>query len=162
MAAHYLTALARFADFDGRASRAELWGFVGVHVAVTLALVAVSAVVGTVLEVGWVAGSLVLALYLALTFFPLLSAVARRLHDTGRSGWWQLLYFLPLVGALVLLVLSVLPSERIKNVYGPPPGGTPAPAPSRSLEKYMPEKREIDFVDTADAIRDLRHSRMPT
>ena len=35
---------------------------------------------------------------------PVLSAAARRLHDTGRSGWWQLLGLIPLIGGIVLLV----------------------------------------------------------
>ncbi|MGB3542674.1 DUF805 domain-containing protein [Rubrivirga sp.] len=118
--AHYLSALARFADFDGRASRAELWSFFGVHVAVVLVLLAVSAVLGTVLDLGWVAGSLVLALYLALTFFPALSAVARRLHDTGRSSFWVALALIPVIG-LWLVVWLLEAGDPAPNEWGQPP-----------------------------------------
>lgn len=118
--AHYLSALSRFADFDGRTSRAELWSFVGVHAAIVVVLLAVSVVLGTVLEAGWVAGSLVLALYLAMTFFPLLSAVARRLHDTGRSSFFVVLGLIPVVG-LLLLVWLVEAGDPAPNGWGQPP-----------------------------------------
>jgi uncharacterized membrane protein YhaH (DUF805 family) len=42
----------------------------------------------------------------------------RRLHDTGRSGWWLLLMLVPLVGPLVLLYWYVQPSEEAPNPYG--------------------------------------------
>lgn len=119
MAAAYLAVLARFADFDGRASRAELWGFVLVHTLVTGVLLAASVVVGQAAGLAWVAGSAVLALYLVLTFFPALSAVARRLHDTGRSS---LLVVLALVPPLTLLVVYwlALPGDPGPNRYGQP------------------------------------------
>ena len=101
-AAAYLRVLAAFADFDGRASRAEFWGFVLVHLGVTVVLAVASAVVGTVTEAAWVVGSAVFALYAVGTFFPALSAVARRLHDTGRSSLFVL------VGLLLLAVVGLL------------------------------------------------------
>ena len=120
MAAHYLDALARFADFDGRTSRAGLWGFVAVHTVVTAALLVASATVGVALEAGWVAGSLVLALYLALTFFPFLSLIARRLHDTGRSSFWVALSLVPLAG-LWLFVWLLEVGDPAPNEWGQPP-----------------------------------------
>jgi uncharacterized membrane protein YhaH (DUF805 family) len=38
------------------------------------------------------------------TFLPSIAVTARPLHDTDRSGWWQLLYFLPVVGWIILIV----------------------------------------------------------
>ncbi|PAP76502.1 DUF805 domain-containing protein [Rubrivirga marina] len=119
-AAAYLHVLAAFADFDGRASRAELWGFVLVHTLVMGVLVVASAVVGRWSGMGWIAGSAVVALYLAVSFFPALSAVARRLHDTGRSSLLVALGLVPIVG-LLLLYWLVLPGEPGPNRYGQPP-----------------------------------------
>ena len=121
-AAAYLHVLAAFADFDGRASRAELWGFALVHTLVTAALVAASALVGQRGGTGWVAASAVVALYLAVSFFPALSAVARRLHDTGRSSLLVAVGLVPVAGVLLLYWL-VLPGDPGPNRYGQPPGG---------------------------------------
>lgn len=45
----------------------------------------------------------------------------RRLHDTGRSGWWMLMIFIPLIGVIVLLVFMVVNGEASDNEYGPDP-----------------------------------------
>ena len=49
---------------------------------------------------------------------PVVGIGARRLHDTDRSGWWWLLYFLPVIGWIVLLVFWVLPSTPGQNRFG--------------------------------------------
>jgi uncharacterized membrane protein YhaH (DUF805 family) len=46
------------------------------------------------------------------TSLPSLAVTARRLHDTNRSGWWQLLYFVPLIGVIVLLVFLIQDSKQ--------------------------------------------------
>lgn len=120
-AAAYVRAFDRFADFDGRASRAAYWGFWAVHAGLTLVLTAASAVVGTSLDAAWIAGSAVVALYLVLGFFPALSATARRLHDVGRSSWLVALVALPPLGLLVLY-WCVLPGEPAPNAWGQPSG----------------------------------------
>lgn len=51
-------------------------------------------------------------------FIPNLAVTARRLHDIGRSGWWQLLILVPLVGFVVLIYRYVQPSQNDKNQYG--------------------------------------------
>lgn len=88
--------LVGYAEFDGRAGRAEYWWFV--------LFVALVTSVGTMISD--VAGGIVLLLLL----LPLAAAGARRLHDIGRSGWWQLFALAP-VGFVVPLVLLVLPTE---------------------------------------------------
>ena len=126
MAAHYLHALARFADFDGRASRAEWWGFVAVHAAVGGALLVGSAVVAEGLDLGWVAGGVLVSLYGVLTFFPALSGAARRLHDVGRSSLWVALAFVPPLAVLVVVWLA-LPGGPAPNAWGQPPQGGGGP-----------------------------------
>jgi uncharacterized membrane protein YhaH (DUF805 family) len=60
-------------------------------------------------------------LYSLATLIPSIAVTTRRLHDTGRSGWWQLIALLPLVGAIILLVFLVSDGEANPNQYGPNP-----------------------------------------
>ncbi len=120
MAAHYLRALALFADFDGRASRAEWWGFVAVHLALTLVLLTASAVLAEALALSWVAGGVLISLYLVVTFFPTVSGAARRLHDVGRSSLWLAVAVVPPL-AVLLVVWMAGPGERAPNAWGQPP-----------------------------------------
>ena len=53
---------------------------------------------------------------------PNLAVAVRRLHDTGRSGWWLLIGLIPIIGFVVLLYFFVLDSEN-DNQYGPYPKG---------------------------------------
>ena len=60
------------------------------------------------------------------------AVTVRRLHDTGRTGWWALLVVVPIVGAIVLLIFAVLSSEPQANRYGDVPAADPcAPRASR-------------------------------
>jgi uncharacterized membrane protein YhaH (DUF805 family) len=67
--------------------------------------------------VGKMSGLIGYTLVVVATFVPGLAMGARRLHDIGRSGWWQLIGLIPIVGILVLLYLWVLESEGL-NQYG--------------------------------------------
>jgi len=80
---------AKYADFEGRATRSEYWWFF-------LAVLVASAVAWTIAYRLYVLVSLV-------TMLPMIAAGARRLHDTNRSGWWQLLTFVPF-GVIVVVV----------------------------------------------------------
>jgi uncharacterized membrane protein YhaH (DUF805 family) len=57
------------------------------------------------------------------SLLPFLCVTVRRLHDTGRDGWWVLLYLVPVVGWTVLLYFMALDSEPGTNGYGPYPKG---------------------------------------
>ncbi|ART55993.1 DUF805 domain-containing protein [Acidovorax carolinensis] len=98
--------LGQYATFSGRASRSENWWFFLFQVLVML----VASMFGDV-----VYGLASLALLL-----PALAVGTRRLHDIGRTGWWQLL-LLTGIGFLVLLYWWVQPSEGAGNIYGEPP-----------------------------------------
>jgi uncharacterized membrane protein YhaH (DUF805 family) len=93
------TALSRYAQFTGRARRSEFWWFMlfatGLQLLVTL--------IDIVLGLGLLGSLVMLALLL-----PSLAVGVRRLHDTGRSGWWMLF---PVVLVPVLLVFGVYVSE---------------------------------------------------
>ncbi|WP_351010611.1 DUF805 domain-containing protein [Shewanella sp. S1-58-MNA-CIBAN-0166] len=46
---------------------------------------------------------------------PSLSIAARRLHDTGRSGWWQLILLIPIIGLIVLIVFLAQDSHDVND-----------------------------------------------
>ena len=65
-------------------------------------------------------------LYALAVLLPSLAVGARRLHDTGRSGWWLLIGLIPCIGFIVLIVFLVQDSQAGDNQYGPNPKATPA------------------------------------
>ena len=85
---YFLYCLQHYADFSGRASRSELWYFrlfnILTFIGIYLIIIAIKIVTG--IELGF----LIFAYPIAL-FIPNFAVTARRLHDTNRSGWWQLL-----------------------------------------------------------------------
>ena len=111
--------LKKYADFLGRAPRAEYWWFYLLSVVAYL----VGLILDSLLATGGALGSTgIIALLLILgLLIPSLAAGVRRLHDTDRSGWWLLIAFIPLVGAIVLLVFFVLEGNKGDNRFGPDP-----------------------------------------
>ncbi|MCW2777488.1 MAG: hypothetical protein JWN17_1213 [Frankiales bacterium] len=104
--------LRQYVVFAGRARRAEYWWFVlGASLAYVVAVV-LDAAIGT---------TLFTPVALLGLFLPTLSVLVRRLHDTGRTGWWYLVALVPLVGSIVLLVFLTRDSDPGANAYGPSP-----------------------------------------
>lgn len=116
--ANYANALCKYCDFSGRASRKEFWTFALTNFVIQLALNL--GVVGlwylTAMDLSIVSGLFTLAILL-----PSLAVAVRRLHDTNRTGWWELMSFVPVVGGLTLLVLYCLPGSAENNKYGSKP-----------------------------------------
>ena len=115
----FVTAFAHYATFSGRAGRPGYWYFSLIYLLLALILTAVDGIVGwydPVSGVGLLSGILGLALLL-----PSTAVTVRRLHDTGRSGWWLLIAFFPVIGILVLLVFLAQRSEPRPNAYGEGP-----------------------------------------
>ena len=106
------TCLGKYADFRGRATRSEFWWFFLFVVVVSW----VAAVVDSLMLSGWsvgpiaVTGPFGVATNLVMVL-PALAAGARRLHDTGRTGWWQVLLVLPCFGVVLLAVFWCLPGK---------------------------------------------------
>jgi uncharacterized membrane protein YhaH (DUF805 family) len=124
----YLKVLRQYADFSGRARRKEYWMFVLFNILIAVGI----AIVESILGLGFAGFGPLSGLYALALLIPSLAVSVRRLHDTGRSGWWVLIGFVPLIGLIVLLVFMVTDSEHGSNQYGPNPkgmgGGTPAAA----------------------------------
>ena len=66
-------------------------------------------------------GGIVGLIWIFATIVPALAVLIRRLHDTGKTGWWALVGFIPFVGAIVLLVFTVTDSSPGENKYGTSP-----------------------------------------
>ncbi len=114
------TVFQKYAVFEGRARRSEYWWFYLGYAVVNGVLSALiravgSGGVGTFLSI--ISGIIALG-----CLVPTIAVTTRRLHDTGKSGWWQLLY-LTCIGSIVILIFCALDSQPGDNQYGPNPKG---------------------------------------
>ncbi|ALW88256.1 DUF805 domain-containing protein [Deinococcus actinosclerus] len=134
-----------YANFTGRARRREYWMFTLINSVILIllqipvqgAVIAMAAQneADTAPSAGLTGVTLIflilLVVYSLAVMVPSIAVTVRRLHDTGKSGWWYLLNLIPL-GSLVILVFMVLDSEPGSNKWGPNPkgvnGGTPSSA----------------------------------
>ena len=98
---------AKYVTFSGRAKRPEYWWFFLFCFVVSLLLQAVHEGVS--------------GLFSLLTLLPSLAVGARRLHDTARSGWWLLLWLVPVIGWIVMIVFLAQEGESGDNAYGSVP-----------------------------------------
>ncbi len=101
----------KYICFEGRAGRKEFWYFFLFNFIISLILGIVDAIIGMRILGG---------LYSLAVLLPCLSVGARRLHDRNLSGWLQLLYLLPCLGAIILLILYILPGDPEENRFGAP------------------------------------------
>lgn len=97
----------KYADFNGRAKRPEYWWFALFCFIVSMAL----GIVGDTLSMAF---SLV-------TLLPSLAVGTRRLHDINKSGWFQLLWLIPILGWLVLIYFLAQEGGTESNQYGDAP-----------------------------------------
>jgi uncharacterized membrane protein YhaH (DUF805 family) len=116
----YLKVLRQYADFNGRARRTEYWMFALFSIAISIVLGLLDLMLGLTFIEGSTSGWLGLIYGLAV-LLPSLGVGVRRLHDTGRSGWWLLIGLVPLVGAIVLIVFLATAGNPGSNAYGPDP-----------------------------------------
>ena len=119
-----------YANFNGRAGRPEFWWFT-----LCLWLSPVLLFIPVIGVIIW------FVLYIA-SIIPTLAVTSRRLHDTGRTGWWGLLYIFGIIGAIIIYVLCAQAGNPHGNRYGPNPlqpqqgmGGYPYSQPG---ELYTP------------------------
>jgi uncharacterized membrane protein YhaH (DUF805 family) len=119
----YLKVVKNYVGFSGRAQRKEYWMFVLISALIVLGI----DIIGPVL-LGATLADLVSGLYSLGILLPSLAVGVRRLHDSGRSGWWLLIIFVPIIGILVLIFFLVQDSEAGQNAYGPNPKGVQAEA----------------------------------
>jgi len=109
----------KYATFTGRARRAEYWWYTLFNVIVYAVLITIGLLFTGSDGNSSVLGVLV-GIYLLAVLLPTLAVTTRRLHDSGKSGWWQLLGILPL-GGFVVFIMTLLSGDSGPNEYGPDP-----------------------------------------
>ncbi len=130
MMKEYVQAFKQYAEFSGRSGRRDYWMFILIHTIITIVvtlLAGLGIMIGILLVSGalWVAGVsyygsiTLLLIYYAATLIPSLAIATRRLHDTGYSGRYLLLLFIPIVGAIILFIFTIRGSQPGHNQYGP-------------------------------------------
>ena len=111
----YLEVLKKYAVFSGRARRKEYWYFALFNIIISIVLVVIEFII--------IGSGLLGGIYALAILIPGIAVTVRRLHDTGRSGWWCLIGLVPLIGVIVILIFAVLDSQPGENDYGPNPKG---------------------------------------
>ena len=111
--------LKKYADFSGRAPRAEYWWF---YLLIIVGYV-IATIIDSMLGLGQTIGpyGILMSVFALAMLVPSIAAGVRRLHDTDRSGWWLLIGLVPLIGAIVLIVFFVTQGTQGPNQYGDDP-----------------------------------------
>lgn len=120
----YLEVLRKYAVFEGRARRQEYWTFVLINTTISLGLGLLERALGFAPDIDQ---SVLSSIYALAVLVPSLAVGVRRLHDTGRSGWYMFLVLIPILGSIALLVLQLFDSDPGNNQYGSNPKEAPAP-----------------------------------
>lgn len=117
-----------YANFKGRARRKEYWMYTLIF---TVLLIALMTIMFSVLsfsdETGIESGPgvyltvILVIVFLFAHFIPSIALTVRRLHDTGKSGWWYLIVFVPYLGNFVIFIFTLIDGDRGDNKYGSNP-----------------------------------------
>ena len=99
----------QYADFEGRASREEFWMYVLVYIVLYIALGFIGMIIGV---------PQLMMLFSLAVLVPNIAITTRRLHDINKSGWWQLLVFVPFLGSIILIILLASKEKNEGNQYG--------------------------------------------
>ena len=105
-------------NFSGRSRRREYWMFILFTFLISIILTIIEMIFGWEIteDIG-----ILTTLFSLIMLIPSLSVTVRRLHDTGKSGWWILISLIPLIGGIIILIFTLMDSERGSNKYGPYP-----------------------------------------
>ncbi len=131
------TCFSKYATFSGRAPRSEFWYFFLFILLGTIALSFVDAAIfgprevvmmsatdsleaGMSFNMSWQPQPIT-GIFMLATLLPNISVMVRRLHDTGRSGWWYWIALIPIVGFIVLLIFAMSKGSEGGNEYGSDP-----------------------------------------
>ena len=117
-----------YANFKGRARRKEYWMYTLIF---TVLLIALMTIMFSVLsfsdETGIETGPsvyltvILVIVFLFAHFIPSIALTVRRLHDTGKSGWWYLIVLVPYLGNFVIFIFTLIDGDRGDNKYGSNP-----------------------------------------
>jgi uncharacterized membrane protein YhaH (DUF805 family) len=109
----------KYVEFSSRASRKEFWLFILFYLIFSIILGFIDGIVGTYnVETGYGVFS---GIFILVTLVPYLAVCVRRLHDTDRSGWWLLLWLVPLIGLIWSIVVFCHKGSDGENRFGANP-----------------------------------------
>ena len=121
----------KYAQFNGRADRKEFWYFVLFYIVVMAILSILDGMLfgGAQTYSGdnglsYSSSGPLAAVFGIGSFIPFLAAAVRRLHDTGKTGWWVLLGLIPIIGTIILIVFYAQKGQAETNAHGEPPLGS--------------------------------------
>jgi len=126
----FITCLKKYAVFNGRARRAEYWYFVLFYWCIHVVLSLVDAQVGPEIPIPIELSEfpeeterlpILSAIYSLALLLPYIAVTTRRLHDVDKSGWWQLLSFVVIVGWIPLIIWSIKSGILGPNRFGADP-----------------------------------------
>ena len=123
----YFRVLRKYAVFAGRARRKEYWTFGLIHGLIIFALRYPNFLTGTIDPESHLGR--IQMLYAFGTFIPLVAVSVRRLHDTNRSGWWFLMFLIPIVNLILFFSFMTQDGQPGENRYGPNPKTDPTSNP---------------------------------
>jgi uncharacterized membrane protein YhaH (DUF805 family) len=115
----FLKCIRQYADFKGRARRTEYWMFTLVCSIISYGLQIIAPFCGDAQLI--ISGFLMIFGLVLLA--PSFAVAVRRLHDVGKSGWFYLIVFIPIIGMIWLFVLFCTDSQYGENKWGPNPKG---------------------------------------
>ena len=130
----YKSMFKKYAQFNGRSRRSEYWlaSVMNMIIVMVFYFIMFIPMMFDITSNGELSGltTVIMGIFGLLTFayamailVPSLAMSVRRLHDTGRSGWFLLLNLIPYIGGIIIFVFSVLDSQPGTNQYGPNPKG---------------------------------------
>lgn len=110
----------KYAVFSGRARRKEFWMFVLFATIISIILSIIDRALG--LTYGAADSNGVLGtIYSLAILLPYIGVAIRRMHDTGRSGWWLLINLVPCIGTIIFIVFAAQEGNVGDNAHGPDP-----------------------------------------
>lgn len=117
----YLEVLKKYAVFNGRARRKEFWFFALFNLIVYIVLSIIDGFLGLSIGSPDAGFGILSSIYSLGVIIPSIAVSIRRLHDIDKSGWWYLMVFVPLIGAIILLIFAALKGTDGPNRFGEDP-----------------------------------------
>lgn len=105
----------RYSDFTGRSRRSEFWNSALINFIIAIFI----STVGILLPLRL--AEVISSVFVAMLFLPNIAVAVRRMHDIGKSGWILFVGFIPVIGAIWLVILFSLDSDKYANQYGESP-----------------------------------------
>ena len=109
----FIRAYKNYANFSGRDTRQQYWMFVLFNFIIAVILMIIDSLIGT--------AGLLSGIFSLVNILPSIAIATRRLHDIGKSGWWQLIVLVPIIGFIVLIIWLAKQGMEGANQFGDDP-----------------------------------------